>query len=40
MDEFTYGSMVIALAKNYQTGFCIPFEQALALAIGFYAQRS
>lgn len=40
MDEFAYGSAILVLTKNYQVTFSIPFDNALAMAIGFYAQRS
>lgn len=35
MDELAYSYSIIARAKQYQTMHFIPFEQALALAIGY-----
>lgn len=37
MDEVSYAITVLKLAKWYQTENHLPYEHALALAIGFYA---
>lgn len=37
--EKAYAEMVLPLARWYQIEYKLPYENALALAIGFYANK-